>query len=704
MNVTPEMSEIEAIEGLFRPDQLEGAACDLDVDLDFALDQTFGPIPSPDFPVCSQPSNDCIDPILLTKSPPLPQAQISSSHPDPLRESIDPTPLVEPSNPPQAQINNSHTDSQLSNTHQNLYPDPLQPLSQAPDGPYFMNQAPPDRAQYQPFQEHLTYSNAHPQHGAPFNQRRPLHYTPGPGQVPLQGPAQSQRSQPHSSTKHQGLAQPQNFAQPRFFRRNHFTGEPFEDSANNGPPISKSKHRKTPTKKPEHKRTPIKKPEHRRMPINKPKHNRPPTSKPELRLRTNEPEHSGPSISKPEHWRSSREITCSDRRPLGRVPESWDCFEYNQFGELRPGKTYTVPQIKWYLTRNPQHITHHEYHPKLGGLILWIQRTPHIEDRCHNHRLAFECRLDCCEQRKISPGELRVAFDEQTKKSPNHNPQHNAGYIHLSCLERFFDFPRICASFIVKGEDRVLSDEGLETNCMILQTVGEVDIVDRFVHFCSTNGRAPACYPPRGTLTHTHPSQGTPKRELTLKLEMEILGESPYHSHMQIIWETQGRNGVMVECERVRATKLQLEKDRREEAAQYEMTIPQEVATEKPSRRGKKRAREPEPDSGNDDHNELMGRGWKLVRVSEPEIESETESEPVQKKTTRKGGKTRKAVLKTQSKQRGRKQAREHQPQSRAGSTPRGCSDDAFCEPERKRQKRGAGRKQRVSKKTQQTS
>lgn len=186
-------------------------------------------------------------------------------------------------------------------------------------------------------------------------------------------------------------------------------------------------------------------------------------------------------------------------KPLPIAPTSWDIFEYNRFGELEPGRTYSTQELERYLDNNPQHHAGGTYNRKLGGLTLWIQRTPQDSVAKYGHPEAGLCRFDDCEHNNvISAGDVRVAFDELTKFMPNLNPQHNAGYVHLSCLEKKMNLPKICKDLDVKPEDRVL--EGKQKNHMILQDRTELEHVQRFITFCDIMGRAPQSYPSLGYL------------------------------------------------------------------------------------------------------------------------------------------------------------------------------------------------------------
>ena len=187
--------------------------------------------------------------------------------------------------------------------------------------------------------------------------------------------------------------------------------------------------------------------------------------------------------------------------PLELAPASWDIFEYNSFGELELDRKYSTQELYRYLYSNPQHQVGETCNPKLGGFTLWIQRTPHDSTAGYGHPQAGLCRFKTCEHNNvIKAGDIRVAFDEMTKVVLNLDPKHNAGYVHLSCLEKKMDFPKLCKDLDVRPEDRVLPLEGAQKNLMILQDRTELDHVQRFIDFCNVNGRAPLSYPGLGTL------------------------------------------------------------------------------------------------------------------------------------------------------------------------------------------------------------
>lgn len=188
-------------------------------------------------------------------------------------------------------------------------------------------------------------------------------------------------------------------------------------------------------------------------------------------------------------------------KALDSIPASWDIFAYNSFGELEPGRTYSAQDMVQYLYRNPKHRVGETYSPKLGGLTLWIQRTPHKTTLRHGHPKASLCRFENCEHDNvIKAGDVRVAFDELTKYNSNLDAKHNAGYVHLCCLEKNLNFPMLCKDLDVQPENRALPLEREQENPMMLRDSIELEHVWRFIDFCNNNGRPPRSYPHLGRL------------------------------------------------------------------------------------------------------------------------------------------------------------------------------------------------------------
>lgn len=177
-------------------------------------------------------------------------------------------------------------------------------------------------------------------------------------------------------------------------------------------------------------------------------------------------------------------------------PKSWGSinretgqktFRYSSEGELTPGVTYTVPQILEYLGEHP---LHSRFGPQgdidthRSTLKLWVQKAP--ADSAHRYPtpVSSKCRFEDCpkDNNTITKGESRVCFDEinPDNYSFNPNPFHNAGYVHLYCLEHFLDFPDICKKLNVLPDSRQLA-EGKNPMAINKDESSQAKIVKEFV-------------------------------------------------------------------------------------------------------------------------------------------------------------------------------------------------------------------------------
>ncbi|KAF7881212.1 uncharacterized protein EAF02_007103 [Botrytis sinoallii] len=154
--------------------------------------------------------------------------------------------------------------------------------------------------------------------------------------------------------------------------------------------------------------------------------------------------------------------------PLAQVPRSWGTpnragvhpFQYTKDGELKPHVRYTVNQIQEFVFNHPGHTVEGQRHTKNSGLTLWVQSVPSDSAARYSHQNSDKCRFEDCPVRNgtIHKGHYRVAFDEQSSDPVVTDPFHNAGHVHLYCLERFLDFPFICANFNVRPDHRILPE------------------------------------------------------------------------------------------------------------------------------------------------------------------------------------------------------------------------------------------------------
>ena len=155
------------------------------------------------------------------------------------------------------------------------------------------------------------------------------------------------------------------------------------------------------------------------------------------------------------------------KHPLG-VNAAWTAsdgttFKYNQWGELH-GVCWKASQLQRFFYEHP-----HNANPGSTSdprrLIFWIQKMPGDSAKRVNTQHGLKCRVAECpagiyKSRTINTGHYRVAFDEQwATYGDTRNPMHVAGYAHLYCMERFFDFKALCRDLDVRVDDRELPGE-----------------------------------------------------------------------------------------------------------------------------------------------------------------------------------------------------------------------------------------------------
>lgn len=171
--------------------------------------------------------------------------------------------------------------------------------------------------------------------------------------------------------------------------------------------------------------------------------------------------------------------------PLLQPPQDWGMmnpqtnlptYQYTAEGELLPHLKYTEQQIREYLTNHPLHVN--------GRLTLWVQICPADSGgRYSDKRHSSKCRFKDCpiENNKIAIGEYRMAFDEQSWMGLPLDPYHNAGYVHLFCLEKNLDFPQLCKDFNVEADTRHFADE--RNKMAITRDHLEMEkVVEDFIH------------------------------------------------------------------------------------------------------------------------------------------------------------------------------------------------------------------------------
>ncbi|KAI1346942.1 hypothetical protein F5Y01DRAFT_330334 [Xylaria sp. FL0043] len=167
----------------------------------------------------------------------------------------------------------------------------------------------------------------------------------------------------------------------------------------------------------------------------------------------------GPSPSKPEPW-----------GPL--TPKGQHLFTYTEKGELAPGLYLTRREMKAYLL-GPENDADFQAPKRLPGsrrvrgkrrqgLTLWIGWPAAMANsRYPRGGESTKCRFKECQYKHtIALGEPWVIFDERMNvKGECVDPFHNAGYVHLYCLEHHFDLIDLWQLVDVRVDDRVFKRE-----------------------------------------------------------------------------------------------------------------------------------------------------------------------------------------------------------------------------------------------------
>ena len=182
----------------------------------------------------------------------------------------------------------------------------------------------------------------------------------------------------------------------------------------------------------------------------------------------------------PASLRTQRNRTYVENRaytPLKQAPKTWDIFEYTKDGELDPSRLFSPEEIKRYLFDHPLHQGHRDL--KESQLILRVHKTPASSAKRFPNGL--RCRFKDCPMRTINQGQLLVVADELSIQYPDHDFYLNAAYFHLYCIERFLDFPEICAKLNVSAEGRNARKEEKRKNRFCLSLGQEEGVVRDFV-------------------------------------------------------------------------------------------------------------------------------------------------------------------------------------------------------------------------------
>ena len=211
--------------------------------------------------------------------------------------------------------------------------------------------------------------------------------------------------------------------------------------------------------------------------------------------------------------------------PLPLPPRPWNVFRYNQYGELDPAQLYTAGEVMTYLFNHPLHSGHN---PKISPLQVLVQRNAPSARHRYPTVYSNRCRFSNCPHPTINQGHTRVAFNESSITTANQDPFILAAYVHLWCLERFCDLPRIISELNFSADHRRLHLEWKQRNPMRLALTHEKAkdvsceeiVLDSFIQSCRNRTLDPK-YPRYDQ--ENRPHEGT----LTYQLAAEKLKREP---------------------------------------------------------------------------------------------------------------------------------------------------------------------------------
>jgi len=202
------------------------------------------------------------------------------------------------------------------------------------------------------------------------------------------------------------------------------------------------------------------------------------------------------------------------------VPAEWvgpatgRTFTYTAEGELDPEAKFSPGELEDFLVNHPHN------HPLLGSRpILWIGNVPADAGKRYPTKDSAACRFQECPiaNNTIKKGSYRVTIDEwgYNPEWMNKDPYHNAGYVHLYCLEKFMDLPGLYRHGVAVFADCREFKEGRNKMAITRDYPSMKEIVEDYLkHAPSLGDRAPGL-------------DGWYKNSLSLRLTEEHLRKQP---------------------------------------------------------------------------------------------------------------------------------------------------------------------------------
>ena len=224
--------------------------------------------------------------------------------------------------------------------------------------------------------------------------------------------------------------------------------------------------------------------------------------------------------------------------PIQEVPADWvgpatgRSFTYTAEGELDPEAKFSPEELQDFLLNHPQN------HPLVNCKpILWIGNVPADSGNRYPTKESAACRFQNCPipNHTIRKGLYRVTIDEwgYHPEWEIKDPFHNAGYVHLYCLEKFMDLPGLYRYGVAVFADTREFKEGRNKMAITRDYPSMREIVEDYLQYAPSLGvdRAPGL-------------DGWYKDSLSLQLTEEHLKRQP--ATRQSVRGDRGGNSVDV--------------------------------------------------------------------------------------------------------------------------------------------------------------